>query len=427
MSRRKVSVDAGQLPFEAHSSTASVGSVSTDIDQCVSVSHRTVVDIGNPSSNGDHSMSGSHVVGSVAIAGSPVGNGHVTPEAHGPDAIVDNSPDHGHHHTGDHVRLAAVGAHEWRPMEPYRLRGATDNLDDIERTRIAVENRLRARLLELGAIDPKTKTDIVDVVYALVDAAEPRDAITEELGRTASIVAGIRGLEVEATKEVSLALRAHPLGPWAAKAKGVGPKQGGRLIAAIGDPYVRIVVDEFEDRAPTVFHFEPRRGPAQLWAYCGYAVSEGVAVRRQKGQKANWSPVAKSRAYLIADGCKKFRCGACVAAGKEAKANSAKGVAEWAPPPVGCTCPADFPYRAAYDAARIKYAGAVHERECVRCGPTGKPALVGSPLQPGHCEARAVRLVAKQLLQDLWCVARDWHAEHGHTSSEPHSSPATLR
>ena len=107
----------------------------------------------------------------------------------------------------------------------------------------------------------------------------------------------------------------------------------------------------------------------------GKSVSgRNVAAKRRKGIKSNWNPTAKSRAFLIAEACLK------------AKATS--------------------PYGPIYDQARAKYADAVHDEPCPQCGPKGKPALVGSPLSDGHKHARALRVVAKMVLKDMFLEAR---------------------
>ena len=67
------------------------------------------------------------------------------------------------------------------------------------------------------------------------------------------------------------------------------------------------------------------------------------------------------------------------------------------------------PYRAIYDEGRAKYADAVHTTECKRCGPKGKPALEGSPLSAAHQHARAIRLIAKAILRDLWTESKRIH------------------
>jgi hypothetical protein len=238
-----------------------------------------------------------------------------------------------------------------------------DALDDLERVRIATENRARS-LAQVKGMDG-----------------------TPEQARLDGLTSGLAALEHDAELQLKRALRQHPLGPWVKRVVGIGEKQGARLLAAIGDP-------------------AERRTVSQLWAYCGYHVLHpdhhavdthaeivgvdpsggpsqsatdaqtahaGVAPSRRKGQRANWNSTAKMRAFLCAESCV-----------KQAKS----------------------PYRAVYDAGRAKYADAIHAHPCARCGPSGKPAEIGSPLSAGHQHARALRLVAKAILRDLWVEAR---------------------
>ncbi|MEV7770473.1 hypothetical protein [Kitasatospora sp. NPDC086791] len=260
-----------------------------------------------------------------------------------------------------------------------------DVLDDLERTRIANENRLRQLTRDAEDADGELRgfgltTDVpqVAVVADLVDA----------LGK----------LEHQASLSLQRAVRKHPLGPWVKATVGVGEKQGARLIAAIGDPYWNTL------------HDRPRL-VSELWAYCGlhvlpaaghvlhgtheklaggggkqgdpdhsrsgiHSTPAGVAPTRTRGQRANWSTAAKMRAYLVAESCiKQTRS----------------------------------PYRAVYDAGRAKYAEAVHEVECRQCGPSGNPARVGTAISAGHQHARAMRLVMKEILKDLWHESRRLH------------------
>ena len=76
-----------------------------------------------------------------------------------------------------------------------------------------------------------------------------------------------------------------------------------------------------------------------------------------------------------------------------------------------CIKQSGTPHRAVYDATRAKYADALHAAECIRCGPKGKPAPIGSPLSDGHKHARALRAVAKEVLKELWREARRIHEE----------------
>jgi hypothetical protein len=262
---------------------------------------------------------------------------------------------------------------------------AAEILDDLEKVRIANENRLRQLTRDEEDKDgvrrgfgwPVSRSEII-CLQILIDA--------------------LVDLEHKAELNLKRLMRKHPLGPWVKNAHGVGEKQAARLLAAIGDPYW----NDTHNRPCTV---------SELWAYCGYhtlpadqtildtqvalvggvqtgsnpdqnikdtqALLVRVAAARVRGQKSNWSSTAKMRAYLIAESIVK----------------------------------AGGSYREIYDAGRIKYAEAVHDNPCRRCGPAGKPALPGSQLSKGHQHARALRKVAKEILKDLWKEARRLHKE----------------
>jgi hypothetical protein len=287
------------------------------------------------------------------------------------------------------VPIVAAG----RP-EDVVLAITADLLDDLEKVRIATENRVRS-LGQVKGLDG-----------------------TAEADRMAGMVDGIKQLEHDAELELKRAMRAHPLGPAVKAMRGVGDKQAGRLLAAIGDPYIHSVTGQ------------PRR-VSQLWAYAGYHVLRsgqsgpdaqvapagadtsqggdaghpgtdtqaphaGVAPSRARGQRANWNDDAKMRAFLVAESCLKQLRKPCVKPDGQA----------WAEHVDGCQC---SPYRIIYDDGRRKYAEAVHSVACKRCGPAGKPAAAGSPLSEGHKHARAIRLISKAVLRDLWIAGRDLH------------------
>lgn len=212
---------------------------------------------------------------------------------------------------------------------------ASDSLDDIERTRIAAGNRL-------AALDRKGIQD----GNALTGATGLHTALLE--------------LEHQATLNLQRTVREHYLGTWIRRTVGIGEKQGGRLIGALGNPRWNYA----EQRA--------RRGPAELWAYCGYHVIDGAAPARRRGQRANWNGNAKMRAFLCAESAIKQ---------------------------------AHSPFRSVYDAARRKHEDAVHQGPCVRCGPAGHPAATETPLSAGHQHARRLREVAKEILKDMYLAA----------------------
>lgn len=269
-------------------------------------------------------------------------------------------------------------------VDPF-LDLAADVLDDTERTKIANENRLRQLTRSVLDSDGEERGFGLDETHPDV---ENLAALVDLLGQ----------VEHQAVLQLQRKMRAHPLGPWIKTQKGIGDKQAARLLATIGDPYWNTL------------HSRPRT-VSELWAYCGlhtlpaghrghdthetFAGGEsssaggdpsqasvdtqsshaGVAARRRKGQKANWSSAAKSRAYLIAESM--LRAG----------------------------------NREVYDRRKAATEGRLHAVECVRCGPKGKPALPGSPWSDGHRHADALRIVSKELLKELWREARRLHEE----------------
>lgn len=177
----------------------------------------------------------------------------------------------------------------------------------------------------------------------------------------------LRVAEHLAELELKRAWRKHPLAPWAKNYLGAGEKSIARLVASIGDPGER----------PNV---------AKLWAYCGHG--DPARSRKQKGMTQEelfrqGSPRAKKQTWLIATSLLK--------AGN----------------------------RGVYDAARANVAERVHEKLCVRCGPSGHPAQPGSPWSDGHKHAHALRVTGKAFLKDLWVASRSLQASPAdHMESE---------
>lgn len=245
-----------------------------------------------------------------------------------------------------------------------------DTLDDLERTRIANENRVR------------------QLTRAQHDAdGEQRglglDARSPEVARAQALVASIAQLEKDATKDLARALKKHPLYPTIRDMKGVGDKQAARLLAAIGDPYW----NDLHERPRTV---------SELWAYCGLAVHDGRAQRRTKGVKSNWSDTAKMRVWNVANSCLKAGIRKDDDAPAEFSPDTRTGITR---------------YGQAYIDRRTATAERVHTADCVRCGPAGKPALAGTPWSNAHKQADALRIVGKEVLKDLWIAARAIHQD----------------
>ncbi len=306
---------------------------------------------------------------------------------------------------------------------------AASTVDELEAAKGAAANRLRHMTRDVADSDGHVRGLGLSPLTPMVRTQQ-------------AIVEGLADMEKQAVRALERAVRQHPLGPWIKATVGVGEKQGGRLLAAIGDPYWNTL----HDRPRTVgelhaycgLHVVPVSGHSRLaahrppaadgvsnslsdqrpgdWQATGVgevqagdgharsgsqltaaaaadpaggdpdqagldrqSFSVGVAPRRQRGQKVNWSATARKRAWLVADSCVKQK--------------------------------ARSPYGPVYDDGRLKYAAALHQTPCARCGPKGKPAPAGSPLSLGHQDARARRLVMKEVLEDLW---RESRRLHGH-------------
>ena len=115
------------------------------------------------------------------------------------------------------------------------------------------------------------------------------------------------------------------------------------------------------------------RTVGQLWQYCG----NGAPARRSKGMTAEalaaqGNPTLKMVTHLLAEACMKTMTS---------------------------------PYRLDYEKARLEYEERTHTTECVRCGPSGKPAQIGTPWSKGHQHAAALRKTGKEILRDLWKVS----------------------
>lgn len=231
---------------------------------------------------------------------------------------------------------------------------AAAQLDNVEALRMAVENRLRQATRAVEDSDGKLRG---------LGLAED-DPVVES---SRQMLAGLMELERSATKVLERVMKRHPLGEWQRSRVGVGAKQLARLLASIGDPYWNL-----KDDCP--------RRVSQLWSYCGERVSDqGVAVRRRKLERPNWSTAAKSKVFLVAE--------SAVRSGK------APG----------------SPYYKFYAERKLATVGRLHVAACAPCGPAGKPAAVGSLWSDKHRDVDAKRVLAKEILRELWVEARRIH------------------
>lgn len=227
---------------------------------------------------------------------------------------------------------------------------AADVVDDLERTRMANENRLR----QLTRTEPDDDGELRG--FGL-------DELHPDVARLRSIVDSLNEMEHQATLNLQRIMRHHALGPWVKEQRGVGEKQAARLLGAIGDPYWNTL------------HERPRT-VSELWAYCGLDVRAGHAPRRKKGVRSNWSSDARVRVRMIAESCLK----------------------------------AGGPYADVYRARKEHTADRLHESLCPQCVGSSQP---GEPWRDGHRHSDALRVLGKTVLKDLWIESRRLHELHG--------------
>lgn len=162
---------------------------------------------------------------------------------------------------------------------------------------------------------------------------------------------------------------------WQKLTIGIGEPMFARLLGHLGHPVHalphhwegtgsarRLVADEPYDRTL-----------AQLWQFCGH----GAPGRPRRGMTATelaalGNPTLKMLVHLNAEMCMKQ---------------------------------SRSPFRTVYDEAKTAAADKLHTVECVRCGPSGKPAQPGTPWSKGHIHAHALRITGKEILRELWFVA----------------------
>ncbi len=254
------------------------------------------------------------------------------------------------------------------------------SLGDLEKQRVANQQRYEAMIRQGPDEDGITRG------WGLSDTHP-------DVKRLKALIGALLDLEHQAEITLRGALRRSPLYPWIKGQIGMGDRQVARLLGAIGDPYWHMS----EDRPRTV---------SELWAYCGLHVLPadhrlddtqsgsvggaqtsdpgqsvralggqtafaGVAARRRKGHQSNWSTEAKTRAYLIALTCTKFRGGTDT---------------------LGRNLPVS-PYRVAYDQRRLR---------------TAETHPDWTPL---HSHNDGLRIASKTMLRDLWREARRIHME----------------
>jgi len=259
---------------------------------------------------------------------------------------------------------------------------------------------------------------------------------TENKLRSATVDLAFIGAEIphyKATEhELSLHLRRTlrrtvPKGvlAWQKANKGVGEHFLARLLGSIGTPRVA-EPKHWEGKGKSgknkrrLVATEPHpRSVSQLWSYCGHgdperklhkgmSADEVLAVGNKQIKAAVWnistSCLKAGVRYFHSDGSEfvgktateKLACDTtrekliCKACGEHKDDHLKKAIT---------------PYGERYLNRRALTEDRVHASECVRCGPSGTPAPVGSPWGNGHQHADALRILGKEVLRDLWIAA----------------------
>lgn len=270
---------------------------------------------------------------------------------------------------------------------PAVLRMLSDSLDDIENVRKATANRHRFSTRDVADSDGAFRGLGLDKSHPIVALSAITLEGLEDVERTL-----VKGLEKEVGRTI--------YGPWVKAQTGLGAKTIGRLLGSVGDPYLREAIDP--DTGSVTYAPRTLR---QLWAYSGLAVDGPVARHPRAGMSqadvfALGKATSKMRAFLVSQGL--VKAGVRVAdpaldeSGIEGyPLQNRRAITE---------------YGRVYLAEREHYADATHATDCKRCGPSGRPAPAGSPLSEAHKNARALRRISKEVLRDLWLIAREHHA-----------------
>jgi len=313
---------------------------------------------------------------SLVGEGPLLGNDQLRCDTHATSVVADPSP------------LADQGAHDAQRQdvgEGYdrddwlELRVWAEMLHDHMTHRIASSNRA-----ERAAVDPETYRGHLDALlftenelakamrkcYKRIAPPEIRAWQVETLGMGDHLVARLLG-------HMGHPVIAHPH-HW----EGTGAK---RVLVA-DEPY--------------------RRTLGQLLQYAGH----GAPGRAKKGASAEdlfalGNPKLKMLVHLLAEAAVKAQVRKFPDAGDDFDPSSRYALGRLGD---------------VYLTARKDSAEKVHATDCVRCGPSGRPALVGSPWSKGHQQAHALRIVGKDILRQLWIVGG------GHTSTVTHRVHAAL-
>lgn len=253
------------------------------------------------------------------------------------------------------------------PIDDPMLFTLAQTLQDYETLRIAEEHRLRIFSMPSDVPDE-------DGVCRGFGYAEDSNEVQIVKG----LIDPLKDLEHRTVLSLQKRMRVNPIWPYFKDVRGVGEKTLARLMACIGDPYLRPLDDG---------SYVPRT-VGQLWAYCGMHTmpnkdGEIVAAKRMKGVQANWNTEAKTRLFLLSQNLLR------------------QGI------------------RKDKDGNQF----AVTEYGQLYLDRRAHTAVTHPEWNPGHGLNDALRIMGKELLKHLWQAAREIHtgipmAYNEHTEME---------
>ena len=253
------------------------------------------------------------------------------------------------------------------PIADPMLFTLAQTLQDYETLRIAEEHRLRIF---------STPSDVPDEDGVCRGFGYAEDS--NEVQIVKGLIDPLKELEHRTVLSLQKRMRVNPIWPYFKDVKGVGEKTLARLMACIGDPYLRPLDDG---------SYTPRT-VGQLWAYCGMHTmpnkdGEIVAAKRMKGVQANWNTEAKTRLFLLSQNLLR------------------QGI------------------RKDKDGNQF----AVTEYGQLYLDRRAHTAVTHPEWNPGHGLNDALRIMGKELLKQLWQAAREIHtgtpmAYNEHTEME---------
>lgn len=239
------------------------------------------------------------------------------------------------------------------PIADPMLFTLAQTLQDYETLRIAEEHRLRIF---------STPSDVPDEDGVCRGFGYAEDS--NEVQVIKGLIDPLKELEHRTVLSLQKRMRVNPIWPYFKDVKGVGEKTLARLMACIGDPYLRPLDDG---------SYEPRT-VSQLWAYCGMHTmpnkdGEIIAAKRMKGVQANWNTEAKTRLFLLSQNLLR------------------QGIRK--------------------DKDGNQYA--VTEYGQLYLDRRAHTAVTHPEWNPGHGLNDALRIMGKELLKQLWRAAREIH------------------